>query len=566
MSAATHCTCASLFPQFVDERIGHVRTMDCRILPKPYCFLLARGLNYRPRLNTNGIELLRNCTVWADTVLQKVRGFRGRATQVDSVRESFRKAIRQLIRAQTGADLQQLSRAAAPVLKHLVVFSTDKTPNNPQIECIHHYRLVCLIRLGSTAFTRDCLPDDIMNTISRFTPWAIENTFSPAILFATGKEHKREADPMAYRYITSACSDYSKPLSDEVVRVLTFLWGVADKLCTEIYHCTGAKPFWAVSSLDTTPLNIDTQTHRPNMHPGAFDLDKCFESIEIHGSEHSLLCKVGEFLDLTWKDSQFLCSTLRTDCPPHRECVWSKGRTDWCYSKTEVHTLVATAVNMAYITVGTYTGKQALGIPMGHSSSVILLNIYLFMYEYQWVMKLIDCRPLVAEQTFEIFRYVDDLGNFSDIDLSLYLHPTVTDADSCDWIYPLQPFGPLAITSQVEVTQQGCTFIYLNLDCVFSDGWLSFSWFDKASKFKNLGTAVYTHWSSCISRGCKVGTISSQVRSVMIAASSADICRSNICRLAIKFASIGYRTETISECIQSALKQHYPRLPLPYSL
>ena len=68
----------------------------------------------------------------------------------------------------------------------------------------------------------------------------------------------------------------------------------------------------------------------------------------------------------------------------------------------------------------------------------------------------------------------------------------MTDADSCDWIYPLQPFGPLAITSQVEVTQQGCRFIYLNLDCVFYDGWLSFSWFDKASKFKKLGTAVYT--------------------------------------------------------------------------
>ena len=200
---------------------------------------------------------------------------------------------------------------------------------------------------------------------------------------------------------------------------------------------------------------------------------------------------------------------------------------------------------------------------MGHSSSVILLNIYLFMYEYQWVMKLIKLQPLVAMHTYEIFRYVDDLGNFSDINLSNYLQPTVTDADSCDWIYPLQPFGPLAITSQTELTQKGCKFIYLNLDCAFSDGWLSFSWFDKASKFRNLGTAVYTHWHSCISRGCKVGTISSQVRSVMIAASSADICKSNISRLAIKFASIDYRTETITECIKTALKQHYPRLPLP---
>ena len=241
VSAATHCTCASLFPQFVDERIGHVRTMDCKILPKSYCSLLARGLNYRPRLSTNGIEILRACVHWADTVQQKVRGFRGRTAQVGSVRVSFSKAIRKLIRtAVTCADLQQLSRAAAPVLKHLVVFSADKTPNNPQIECIHHYRRVCLERLQTTAFTSDCLPDDIMNTISEFTPWATENTFSPAILFATGKEHTRETDPMAYRYITSSCSDYSKPLSDEVVRVLTFLWGVADKQRTDTVQRTHA--------------------------------------------------------------------------------------------------------------------------------------------------------------------------------------------------------------------------------------------------------------------------------------------------------------------------------------
>ena len=146
--AASHCSCASLFPQYVDHRIGHVRTMDCRTLPIPYCTLLARGLNYRPKLVTDGIETLRACIHRADTVLQKVRGFRGRTVQVDKVRESFKNAIKRLIRTvNRGSVLQQLTRAAAPVLRHLVVFSTDKTPNNPQIECIHNYRLVCLKRL-----------------------------------------------------------------------------------------------------------------------------------------------------------------------------------------------------------------------------------------------------------------------------------------------------------------------------------------------------------------------------------------------------------------------------------
>ena len=96
-------------------------------------------------------------------MLQKVRGFRGRTTQVDSVRVSFSNAIRKLIRtAVTGADLQQLSRAAAPVLKLLVVFSTAKTPNNPKIECIHHYRYVCLKRLASTAFSENEMDESLL--------------------------------------------------------------------------------------------------------------------------------------------------------------------------------------------------------------------------------------------------------------------------------------------------------------------------------------------------------------------------------------------------------------------
>ena len=111
--------------------------MDCKILPIPYCTLLARGLNYRPKLVTDGIETLRACIHRADTVLQKVRGFRGRTVQVDKVRESFRNAINRLIRTvNRGSVLQQLTRAAAPVLRHLVVFSTIDYRTETITECI----------------------------------------------------------------------------------------------------------------------------------------------------------------------------------------------------------------------------------------------------------------------------------------------------------------------------------------------------------------------------------------------------------------------------------------------
>lgn len=107
-----------------------------------------------------------------------------------------------------------------------------------------------------------------------------------------------------------------------------------------------------------------------------------------------------------------------------------------------------------------------------------------------------------------------------------------------DWIYPLQPHGPLAITCQNESICGGTRFVYLNLDCVFQNSRLSYSWHDKSLKYIDIGTAVYTHWKSCISRDCKWGTLSSQVRTILLCASSNTSLGGNITRLAIKLAGI----------------------------
>jgi hypothetical protein len=83
-----------------------------------------------------------------------------------------------------GVDERSLESAIRPILKHLLIFSTDKMPNTAQIECIAHYRLVCLKRLMSSAFTEAKVPEHIMHTVELYAPWSINSKFSPAILFA----------------------------------------------------------------------------------------------------------------------------------------------------------------------------------------------------------------------------------------------------------------------------------------------------------------------------------------------------------------------------------------------
>ena len=114
-------------------------------------------------------------------------------------------------------------------------------------------------------------------------PCGLNLEFSASILFPTPKLHKRVEDHMTYRFITSACSDYSKPISDETVRVLTFLIGeaLATTKCIQSGLEHNAKYWWAIDCMDVVSLNLDF-TRRVDGHSGAFDLDKCFESIPLH--------------------------------------------------------------------------------------------------------------------------------------------------------------------------------------------------------------------------------------------------------------------------------------------
>ena len=81
-------------------------------------------------------------------------------------------------------------------------------------------------------------------------------------------------------------------------------------------------------------LNLDF-SRRPDRHLGAFDLDKCFESIPLHpeqsdsskptsSSGHSLMEHLSFLVSFVFPDEgQFLCSKVRKNGKPYSSCYWS---------------------------------------------------------------------------------------------------------------------------------------------------------------------------------------------------------------------------------------------------
>jgi hypothetical protein len=270
-SKAGNCTCGSMFPKFLDHTVGHVRTADTAILPPSLAKWAKLGLNFRPKFSIHESEIEEHIQYWASSILKKLRHQRIKDNR-DSILKCFMSSVptaHTLIKPLKGLCLQQLAALARKCTEHLVITSTDKVAQTASIECIHWYRLVCLDRLQSEAFEWCAYPNmlDIPN-IMEFTPWEKESVFEPAILFGMAKQHKRHKDPLAYRWITSACSDKSKPLSDEALRVLTFLWDKSNDDCIRLSANTGAKFFWSVDSLDVVPLNTDISVCRMNRQLG----------------------------------------------------------------------------------------------------------------------------------------------------------------------------------------------------------------------------------------------------------------------------------------------------------
>ena len=285
---------------------------------------------------------------------------------------------------------------------------------------------------------------------------------------------------MAYRYITSACSGYSKPVSNEIVRVLTFPMRECSAKCIQLGLPHNAKYWWAIDRMDVLSLNLDF-SRRPDRHLGAFDLDKCFESIPLHpeqsdrsGPTSSLGHCLVEHLYLVVSvvfpaDGQYMCSKVRKSSKPYSGCYGGSmpDNDTLQYTSNDILGLVEFLLSLAIVQVGNHIALQGIGIPMGFSASVILLNMYMFKSECLIVQKLVSKHNVLAAHTNELFRCVDDLST-SGMDIRPFLVP----GPHC--IDPVHPYGPLGITDQaVYLPNDDTQVIYLNMDFSLKKGQLS---------------------------------------------------------------------------------------------
>ena len=224
------------------------------------------------------------------------------------------------------------------------------------------------------------------------------------------------------------------------------------------------------------------------------------------------------------------------------------------YTSSDILDPVECLLSLAIIQAGNHRALQDLGIPMGFSALVVLLNMYMLKSEFMLFEKLVSEHNVLAVHTKELFRYADDLSTFG-MDLRPFLVP------SPHRIYPVHPYGPLGITYQTVYMPNGDTqVIYLNMEFSLKKGQLSCQWFDKASMYDFA--CIYTHAQSNLATSCLKDIMTSQVRSIVLASYGNASPKVGLSKLMSKVRQIGFK---LSSYEIAQLAQHYTKaLPISY--
>jgi hypothetical protein len=91
---------------------------------------------------------------------------------------------------------------------------------------------------------------------------------------------------------------------------------------------------------------------------------------------------------------------------------WSKtrGKTKSVWDKDDLINHIKWLITNIYVVCGNSLFRQTVGIPMGTDCAPFLANLYLYSYEYQWLLDKYEKKEFEVLRKFNYcFRYIDDL-------------------------------------------------------------------------------------------------------------------------------------------------------------
>ena len=484
-----NCNCDLFDNKFKVEEYGHVFTGDLDIVENQELKkVLGYGLNYRGQQAPKVDKALKEYKVGIDRY-------------TNSICDKSKISIQQFLPWKTElcktieAALQKCkpfeynnvlskrkNKEDLETLKTHFVLPVDKAGNNVALICKKYYietlekeltsRTFTKVNTTSSDFVKKC-NDDLKN----FGTAIDKDKQSIPYLYWSAKMHKT---PPKHRFITSGTNTILSGLSEEVTKCMKMLVNTARYL--DNYKIRGLKRHISIIDNRNDVLSFLNKSIK------SFDFENLYTNIPHDKLKDKIKSFVFRIFEL--KKSNFI--TIGS----HR-AYFTKERSKKILScnKEELMSWIEYIIDNAMVVYLGELYRQVIGIPMGTSCAPYLANIFLHVYEYEYLRKLVENGQLeVAHKLQNLFRYQDDCLALNDSD---------EVSDHFILIYPSE-----LNLKGTNISAAKCTFLDLTIS-VFRGKFLYKS-YDKRNDF-NFEVVKFPHLHGKIPRKPSYGVFTSQV-------------------------------------------------------
>ena len=476
------CDCST--SKFKDKFHGHIVTGDLNVITNQKLrSLLTKGPSYREANEINWMKVfhhiktgVNNCvenwcakekvdtvllSQWKSLLLHEIR------VKIHSLKH------RQLKNPKKVLDDKEVNEFLHNFHKKIVITPTDKASNNFSIVCKKFY-ISCLlkelnisesnnVKQSQSTYERlkskpNCIVERHIKYMKDHNIDLAESQLKLPFIYWIPKMHKT---PSKQRYIAASHSCSTKPLSKMITFCLKLIQSTHTNYCKQIAKNNGYNRMWIVDNSVEVIEKINKINERKNVkNIRTYDFSTLYTSIP-----HTKLKQ-----QMKWVISQAFNDKARKFIRiGNVSAHWNKsrGKTKYCWDKDELIKHVSWLIDNIYVVCGDSLFKQKIGIPMGTDCAPFLANLFLFAYEFKWLLNKFKKKEYDSLNKFlYCFRYIDDL---------LCINNDQLMDDIKSEIYPEE----LSLTSDDAVLQTH----YLDLDLEIRNNKIHSKLFDKRDAF-----------------------------------------------------------------------------------
>ena len=496
------CNCQNYSDDFRDNDHGHIYTGDMNIVKHVELRkLLKKGLGYHDQQPPNKDAAYKAVVSGLDTYISKVSPkvslpvscfIAWKVEVLKRVKYALDKC--KIYKFNNVLSKPSVKSELMKLKEHFVFIPVDKAAKNISIICKKYYIDIMSNEIQNSP-TFEAVSDDKVQFVDNLKsqyPKELSNDKLP-YLYATAKMHKTPKD---FRYITAGRDTAFSDISIAASKCLKLLMNTARTSLAykikEIDNC-----IFIIDNREKVVnfLVNSNQSKDCRKHITTWDFSTLYTKIphcKLKEKISLFVKKVFECIKHSKKAANFVCCSEKSRTAYYSK---TKSKSNASFSCEDLINLINIVIDNSYVIFHGVVYRQVIGIPMGTNCAPFLANIFLHVYEYEYLLKLVQNENVVtARKLAQTFRYQDDCVSLND-DGMFKLHYSN--------IYP-----PEMVLKPTNIAKATCTFLDLRIS-VFR-GSFRFKSYDKRNDF-DFSIANYPHMDGNIPFRTSYGVYMSQL-------------------------------------------------------